>query len=253
MKNPIMILSLEKFTPLRKKIGFTLLVITFFLFLFSMNFKLTGNVINDDPPIVSIKNIFIILFLVASFIVLASSKGLDVLVIPTGPDRQENIERTDKAIEEYKKSGAKYFLISGKIADDRTLKNSRRADIYRRLRKAGIKPKQMKIEGKSANTIENILYTLNKLSEEDGPLKVGFISYPGHVRRMKDIYNKAVKENLVDPERIQFKKIETAETKEERDYEAAPIRKFFHRYLLSKIKKHRRSLYKGIFPFINRK
>ncbi len=239
MKNTITLISVKEPTRIKIKnqIGLFSLATALFLLFSPIVFKFTGYFVNDSLYNFSIKNIILILFLVASFVVLVIKSGLDVLVIPTGPDHQENVERADRAIKEYKKNGAKYFLISGKIADDRILKNSRRADIYRRLRKAGIKPKQMKIEGKSSNTIENILYTLDKLSKEDGPLKVGFVSYPGHLRRMKDIYDKAVKENMVDPERIQFEKVETAETPEERAYEAYPVRKFFHRLLVGKIKK----------------
>ena len=213
---------------MKKKIGLILLIISLSLFLFQ-SINITGNIIANSQISSSIRIILIILVFVSSLILLASKTSLDAIVIPTDPSDEEDLERTERAIEEYRKKGADYFIISGQKNTNRKFKNSQRANIYKRLRQSGIKPKQMKVEGKSSNTMENLVYTLNLLEKENHPLKVGFVSYPGHLNRIEDFYNKAVKKGIISKKDFQFYRIETDETPEEKKYESSIPRRILHR------------------------
>lgn len=224
---------------MKKKLGFLLLIVALLL-IFYQAFQITGNAILENKTNFSITGIFGIILLIISLFLLTSKKSLDAIVIPTGPSYEEDIERTERAIKEYKKSGAKYFVISGQKNKGMSLKDTQRAKIYLKLRESGIKPKQMKIEGKSSNTMENLVYTLDLLRKEDKkdyPLDVGFVSYPGHLDRIEDFYDRAVKNGLVNPKEVRFHRVETKESAEEKKYESSLLRKILHKLKLSRMPK----------------
>jgi len=161
------------------------------------------------------------------------------IVIPTSPSYQEDIERTERALQEAEEKGTKYFIISG-CKGEVPLKESQRANIYRRLRKDNIKPSQIRIEPDSFDTRENVLYTAHllkeKLNGQPLPLKVGFVSYPSHLNRIKDFENIAVKKGLIQREIFDFQRIETNETLEEKIYELNPLRRIYHQFKLATLK-----------------
>lgn len=60
-----------------------------------------------------------------------------------------------------------YFIISGYKGEDREEISSGQAySIYKFLRKQGIKPIRIMVEGKSHDTLENVVYTLRKIRIE---------------------------------------------------------------------------------------
>ena len=205
------------------------------------NLEITGNVISDSFYNISITNILGLMFIIFSVIIFITKKTLDAIVIPTGP---ADIKRTEKALEEEEKlTDRGYFLISGYSQKELKPKERQVYNIYKRLRSEGIKPKKIGLERKSHDTRENLIYSLRKIEERakksghKGPIKVGFVSYPGHLKRFEDFYNQAIKEELIEKDKIKFYKIPTKETQEEKNYEGNLARKLFHKYKLRTIKK----------------
>lgn len=142
------------------KKGIYFLIMSAVFLLISFNPTLTSGVIGANTEISSSYLISIIFFLVSSLI-FASRQTLDTIMIPTGPSYKIDRERTDRAVQEDEavqreegEESNQIYLISGRI--DEPVKTSQVYEIYKRLRDSGIKPKEMVVEGKSANTLENI-------------------------------------------------------------------------------------------------
>jgi len=194
-----------------KKKRSALILLLLSVFLFSLNFSpnLTGAFVNGNQSIFNILTLLGFVFLMASFIIFTSRQTLDAIIIPTGGFK-ENAKRTKRALAEYEKRGTKYFVISGEKEKPK-LRESHRNQIYRELRKYGIKPSQMKIEGKSKNTLENALYSLKKLR---GFKDIGIVSYPEHLERFEYIVKKA-KEGGEIPKDVTIHQIKTKQTLQE--------------------------------------
>lgn len=157
-------------------------------------------------------------------------------------ERLKKIKKEQRAKQEGIKPGNEsYYVISGEKGDVKHLRDSQRYGIYKHLRKMGVIPNNMIVEGKSHDTEENLLYSLKKLSEklEARPVEVGFVSYPGHLNRFEDFYKKAIKKGLIDESDFVFHKIETDETNEEKAYEQNPARKVLHRYKIARVGRYR--------------
>lgn len=195
----------------KSKTGIFLLIFSLIFLIFGIKFNLTGNVIleyfNGKSLVLRVVG-FILLFI--SILMLTGRRSLDAVIIPTGDLYERNIRRTKRGVEEK----AKYYLISGYLDKDKPIKESQITDIYTELRKYGIKPSEIKIENKSKNTLENAIYSLNKLK---GLKRIGIVSYPEHLKRFEYIINKAKKEGLVD-EDIKIIKIPTKQTLKEGIY-----------------------------------
>ncbi len=152
------------------------------------------------------------------------------MIIPTGSPEQD-IERTKRALKEYEKNEGSYFVISGTLGDKK-LPKSQTANIYRELRNHGVKSSQISIEKESRNSIENIVKSLEKIKKRGGK-EVGIVSYPGHLDRFKDIFERAQKEGVVD-EDFKLYRLPTRtrknETRRERLYEV--LSGILHKYKL---------------------
>ena len=235
---------------MRKNIIGTVLFVMGLAFLLEpASFNITGNVILENSQIgFSYFYIVGITFLFASMVIFASRQSLDAIIIPTGggewdPENQmysQDRERAKTAIEHKKElKGDKYFVISGHKGEGKeNIRKGQSYSIYKFLRRHGIKPSQMIVEGKSHNTLENVLYTLKKIKEreeKDGvkrPWNIAFVSYPGHLKRLEDFENEAVRKDLVDKKDFKFHKISTGGYTEGRAYERSPLRRLLHRYNL---------------------
>jgi len=191
---------------IKKKFGFLFLILSLF-FLFGLaSFNLTGNAIQHYPweNFSFFHFIGMVLFFLSIFL-LMTRKSLDAIIIPTGG---EGSEREKKALEEYEKREIGYFIISGKLEGGESLKESQRADIYRELRRHGIKPRDIKVEGKSSDTLENAIYSLGGL---DGGEKIGIVSYPRHLDRFERIIEQMKEEERI-PKDIRIEYIPTDQT-----------------------------------------
>jgi len=200
----------------RSKIGIFILICSFIFLIFGFNFNLTGSVIAEyfkEKYFIFRMAGFVSLFI--SILMLTERRDLDAImldaiIIPIGNKYKRNIRRAKKGAEEE----AKYYVISGYRDKNRPIKESQTADIYRELRKYGIKPSEIKIESESRDTLENAMNSLNKLK---GLKRIGIVSYPEHLKRFNYIINKAKKEGFID-EDIEIVNIPTEETFMEKAY-----------------------------------
>lgn len=200
----------------RNKIGIFILVCSFIFLTFGFNFNLTGSVIAEyfkEKYFIFRMVGFVSLFI--SILMMTERRSLDItildaIIVPTGNKNERNITRAQVGAKEK----AAYYVISGYRDKNKPMKESQTADVYRELRKYGIKPPEMKIESESINTLENAIDSLNKLK---GLKRIGIVSYPQHLKRFNYIINKAKKEGLVD-EDIEIVNIPTKETFMEKAY-----------------------------------
>ncbi len=195
---------------MKKQIGFVTLLSSVILISIGIQ-GMTGNIIKDyfQSNFLSL-HLLGFVFLLASILIFVSKKSLDAIIIPTAGYKEENLERTKRI----KKEKTNYYLISGKKEEDKPFKETSRATIYKELRKYGIKPSKIKVEGKSGDTLENTLYSLRKLKSMK---KIGIVSYPQHLKRFEYIINKAKEENLIHP-KLKVTYIPTNETSKEKVY-----------------------------------
>ena len=101
------------------------------------------------------------------------------------------------------------YVISG-AKEKCSLKETQRYEIYRELRRHGIKPEEIILEKKSRNTIENLMDSLELLKKK-GARKIGISSNPSHLDRFETILHEAKKEGLIDKE-IKIYRLRTDES-----------------------------------------
>jgi uncharacterized SAM-binding protein YcdF (DUF218 family) len=231
-----------------KKKEKALILLLFSILFFILNFtpQLTGKVILGYNKNFSVFTILGLAFLIASFIIFVSKKTLDVIIIPTGSPKAD-IERAERAFKEKERlSKEGYFLISGYSQKELKPEERQVYQIYKKLRSKGVTPKKMGLEGKARDTRENVIYSLKKIEERakkkghKGPIRVGVVSYPGHLKRFEDFYNTAIKEGLAKEGEFEFEKIKTSETAKERRYEKFPLRRARHWYKLLTMGKYKK-------------
>ena len=176
---------------------------------------------------------------IASVFLFLHRKSLDAIIIPTGT-WEADIDRTKKALSEkdkLKENG--YFLISGyKGGGFEEMRKGQSYRMYKYLRDQGVLPSDIRIEGKSHDSEENVLYVLKKMKEmeektgKEKPLDIAFVSSPAHLKRFEDFYEEAMKRGLADKKDFRFHKIETEGEGEEKGYENSLPRKLVHYYKL---------------------
>lgn len=233
----------------KNKIGLVFFIIALG-FLFSPS--LTGNVVDGNY---SFNPLFLtgFVFLLLSFLIFVSRQKLDAILIPTSFSPEKDIERTDAAAKEYLQGkGADYMIISGALGGKK-LSESQRAKIYERLRGYRIKPSEMRIEGESKNSLENLINSLKKIKDK-GAKRLGIASNPSHLDRYGDILRAAKREGIVD-RGFKLYRIETSESFTDKLY--GFFSRLFYRYKLSKgIKKAKEretpGMLKNITKFIYR-
>ena len=201
-----------------------------FSFFISNSFNLTGGMIGANLKI-NYSFILGLIFLMLSFVSFTLHRKLDAILIPTGGSYETDIERTDRAAKEYLtgNEGTKYLIISGTLGGKK-LSKSQRANIYRLLRQYRIKPKEIRIEGESKNSLENLLNSI-KRAKKLGVKSIGIASNPSHLDRYEDILKAAKKEGIAD-KNFKIYRLETNESFADRFYGA--ISRLFYRYKLSK-------------------
>ena len=211
--------------------SFFLIVSAVFL-LISFQPTMTGSVIGINSKI-SYFYLFSIGFFLASVLTFAARQTLDAIMIPTGSYKSDR-ERTDRAVkedeaveEEHPEKSHQIYLISGRI--DKPIKTSQVNEIYKRLRSYGIKPKNIRIEGKSKNTLENVLFSLEKLKKM-GAHDIGIASYSTHLDRFEDLIKQAKKDGIIGKD-FRVHRLETYEGLKEKLY--GTIHRAVYRYELA--------------------
>lgn len=192
----------------KRMLGILLLGFSLIVLFWENNFVITGNVVGDSFSFSFVNVVgFVLLFI--SLLILASKKTLDAIIIPTGGSKEEDLERAKKG----KKEKAKYYVLSGDGGSN-PLPESSWKTIYDELRRCSIKPSQMKVEGKSTNTLENAIFSLKKLQ---GMKDIGIVSYPKHLERFKLIINKLREEKYLTKD-MKITYIPTEETIKQKIY-----------------------------------
>jgi len=242
------------FKETKKGISFFILGLIFLAV--SVPFTITGRVILENyKPYFSFSSILGLIFIVISFVFLVAKKSLDAIVIPTGGgewDSQEDMysndrDRAKKALENKDKlEDQGYFVISGyKGGNRREISKGQSYSIYKFLRGHGIKPSQIMVEGKSHDSLENVIYTLRKIKKreqkqgDEKPWDVAFVSYSGHLNRFEDFKNRASKKGIVREDEFRLHKIRTVYSDKEKKYESNPLRKIRHMLKLLTIGKYK--------------
>lgn len=212
---------------MRKKfqVGIFFLIISTIFLSLSFNPQLTGATIGTFGKF-SYLQIIGIAFFIISALIFVSRQTLDAIMIPTGNYKMDR-ERTDKAYQEGKDKPGQIYLISGRI--DEPKKTSQVYEIYRRLRDYGIKLGNIKIEGKSKNTLENVLFSLEKLKKMRAH-DIGIASYPSHLDRFEDLIEAAKKEGLIDKD-FRIHRLETGTSF--RDWLYGILHRAIYRYELA--------------------
>lgn len=176
------------------------------------HFNVTGDVISEISQGQNIIYAISLAFFLISVFLFLVKPSLDAIVIPTGDPIQK--KRVKKAYEEGKENPNQIYLITGRI--DQPIKKSEVYGIYEELRKHYIETSKIRIEGKSVNTLENVLNSFEKLKKM-GAREVGMVSYPRHLDRFEYIIKKAKKEGIIDKD-FKVHRIETSQTLKEDIY-----------------------------------
>ena len=205
---------------MNRRILSSVFLLAAFVVLSLPHLNITGAVINEFKSGQSIISLLALVLFGISVFLLITRKSLDAIIIPLGDPIEK--KRVGRAIEEYNKEMEEdpkgkhaYFVISGERGNV-DLKDSERYMTYNELRKHDIKPSQMVIEGKSYNTMENILNSLKEIKKRGGR-EVGIASYPWHLKRFDYIIGQAKKEGIVDKD-FKIHRLETSETVKEEIY-----------------------------------
>lgn len=230
----------------KKFFGFFFLIISIISLTASFNFTLTGNVIGTAIRI-SYFYFISLVFFISSILIFASKQTLEAIIIPTGTI-EADILRTEKAEKEKKKlRKGGYFVISGHYPHGSLegIRKSQDYRIYKHLRENGIIPTEMMVEGQSHDTLENTLYSLKKIRQRAdregraGTLDVGIVTYHDHFKRFKDFYEKAVEKGMLKRGDFRLHKIQTEETKDDKNYEANLLRRLSHQFKLATIGRYK--------------
>lgn len=226
--------------------GIFFLLLAFLFLLISFNPKISGGVIGVSTDF-SLSFIAGLVFFIFAIIIFASRQALDAIIIPTGT-LEADILRAETAEKEKSrlKSGG-WYVISGYYphGDIKGTRESQDYRIYKHLREHGIIPREMIVEGRAHDTLENTIYSLKKIkqkAEKKGrteTLDIGITTYHGHFKRFKDFYEKAVKKGMIGKGDFRLHEIPTPETEEDRKYEASFFRNLVHRFKLETMSRYR--------------
>ena len=202
-----------------KKLALIFLLFGLFLLFFSLDISFTGlaigkNIGISNPPLL----FFSLIFFIASAVLYLSHKSLEALVIPTGGTSEVNKKRVETAMKDYSGTRHKpYIIVSGVINRDERgspLRDTPQYSIYKELRaKYGLKPSDITVEGKSEDTLENFLYSINRLKKK-GINQIKIATNPTQYWRFKLFAKQAKRERLID-DSFKIEPLYTSETPRE--------------------------------------
>jgi uncharacterized SAM-binding protein YcdF (DUF218 family) len=189
---------------LNKKLGILLLILSFFLLFSGINTEtsiITGNVFGDYFQSQHLwGHIVGLIFLIASIGLIAQNKGLEAIMIPTGPTEHAVLQRAKEGIKQYDADSSRLIVISGQFKDkgdkQEDFKNSKPIKIYKEMRKAGIPKGHFIFESDSYNTQQNIIKTLDKLKDENIS-GITVVTDKRHGRRFEMMFSKAKKKGII--------------------------------------------------------
>lgn len=196
---------------IKRKIGFVLLIISFISILMTVQGTVTGYVIVGQASPHEFFYIVPLVFFLMSLLLLTSRTYLDAIIVPTEASTSRIKNKARVASEAYRTHHAKVIVASGGVMPYMDPQYKHEAHVvYKELRKAGIRPAEIRVDGTSRDNLENILHSLKKL-EGTGATDIGIVSYPAHLDRFENIIKKAREEGLISEE-THFHRIETDQT-----------------------------------------
>ena len=254
------IFIMQKREKSMKKVIAALLLIAGFAMIFSAGrVGVTGDSISSGSGAISFAEIEGLIIIFVSIAIFVSRKSLDAIILPTG---REDILRARKGAESKEALRPEgYYIISG-VQDTQKLKDSHRYKMFRELENYGISPRQMSIEGDSKDTGENLVNSLKRIkgiyekgSRKEGPINVGIVSYPQHLRRLMDFYEARIKDGTFGKNDFRIYKIRTEESLKNKLYEISLPQILLHNYKLNSIKResgsHKAKGHKNVYAIIN--
>ena len=153
-------------------------------------------------------------FIAMSFIILNSRTYLDAIIIPTEPSTSRIRNKARVGADAYHNSGAKVIVASGgKMPYMKPEYRHEAHIVYEELRRAGIRPAEIRVDGTSRDTLENIVHSIRML-DGAGAKDIGVVSYPAHLDRFEKIFKKAQEDGVV-PKDLRIHRIETDQTLQE--------------------------------------
>jgi len=161
---------------MKKTVGILLIILSMVFFLKTPT--LTGNVIGTSDTIkINFWLILNLATLIFGLLILTSRKTLDAIIILGSPSEEESEDRTNLALEEK----ADVYIATGGNTTSLNPKFSSEAEmIYKRLRKGGISPRNIRVEKSSKDTTGNLIYALKKVKGKE----IGIVSTPSHLNRV---------------------------------------------------------------------
>jgi len=174
---------------------------------------MTGNVVNEYfiGKFFGFHLIGLIFFFV-SLVIMGSQKSLDAIIVPTGPSYEADRERARAGIKEYDEDKSRLVIISGEIDlrnGQRNFIGSQPMKIYEQMRQEGVPKNHFIFESKSHNTQENVLYTCEKIKEEEKEKgenikELIIVTDKPQARRFRMLFDKAKKQKYI-PKNLEIK------------------------------------------------
>ena len=200
----------------RKYFGVVAFTIGMTIFFLSSDFRITGNAILSNGFGSSLSIFVSVMFLAAAMILMTGKVSLDAILIPCSNEEGLTRKRAKRAVKAHTEYPGALIVASGGDTPGLNPNYSSEAHIaYEELRKAGIKPKYMKMETHSKDSIDNIKLSLKKIP---GARKLGIVSNVHQIERLEKIIEKGKEEGAI-PKDLQVYGIKTHESLKERIYE----------------------------------
>jgi len=101
-----------------------------------------------------------------------TKSGLEYVVVATGPSNRIDSQRAKAGSKIYSEEGGRKVIISGQMDFEGEwtpgkYPSTQSGRIYKILRKSGVPRKEISVEGRSANTRENVYFSYELVREEN--------------------------------------------------------------------------------------
>ncbi len=197
------------------RLGFVYLFSSIVLMYMGSKSSVTGAVVLEKSVEISFISLLGFVFLAISFILYASIRSLDAIIIPGQTNERRTREKAAFAAEYYRKHGAKVIIASGGKTPLLDPKYRSEAEIiYKTLVEKGLPKDKIILEEESRDNVSNILCSLKYVRGHN----IGIVSYPKHLDRFEYIIEQGKKEGVID-KRLKVHRIETDEKLAEKLYE----------------------------------
>lgn len=181
---------------MRRFIGIMSLIVSIGIFILTFN-NFTGAIIGSSS--FSFVRIASFLFFIFGIFLLTASRSLDAIVVPTGYG-EEDERRALAAAREYNNNRTRKLVIAG--VSDAAGRDKQAERIYDVLVGGGVKQEDIeRVYAKNdGTTVGNVMEVVKKLEGK----RVGFVTYPEHFRRTRQILDIAKRKKLIDENTVLY-------------------------------------------------